>query len=89
MHEEPQIAHYGTQGKGVKLQKGMTFTIEPMINQGSRQVMHLADDWTVVTKDGKLSAQWEHTILVTDKGYEILTLRDEEKEEFSKWFQKG
>lgn len=86
MHEEPQIAHYGTKGKGVKLQKGMTFTIEPMINQGSRQVMHLADDWTVVTKDGKLSAQWEHTILVTDKGYEILTLREEEKESFSKWF---
>ena len=86
MHEEPQIAHYGTKGKGEVLRKGMTFTIEPMINQGSRQVMHLADDWTVVTKDGKLSAQWEHTILVTDKGYEILTLREEEKEEFSKWF---
>lgn len=50
MHEEPQIAHYGTQGKGTKLQKGMTFTIEPMINQGSRQIAHLADDWTVVTK---------------------------------------
>lgn len=86
MHEDPQIAHYGSKGKGVKLQKGMTFTIEPMINQGSRQVMHLEDDWTVVTKDGKLSAQWEHTILVTDKGYEILTLRDEEKESFAKWF---
>ena len=78
MHEEPQIAHYGTKGKGQILKKGMTFTIEPMINQGSRQIMHLADDWTVVTKDGKLSAQWEHTILVTDKGYEILTLREEE-----------
>jgi len=86
MHEEPQIAHYGTKGKGQILQKGMTFTIEPMINQGSRQVKHLADDWTVVTKDGKLSAQWEHTILVTDTGYEILTLREEETEEFSKWF---
>lgn len=86
MHEEPQIPHVGTKGKGMKLQKGMTFTIEPMINQGSRQVMHLADDWTVVTKDGKLSAQWEHTILVTDKGYEILTLREEEKADFSKWF---
>lgn len=86
MHEEPQIAHYGTKGKGLKLQKGMTFTIEPMINQGSRQIAHLEDEWTVVTKDGKLSAQWEHTILVTDTGYEILTLRDEESENFSKWF---
>lgn len=86
MHEEPQIAHFGTKGKGLKLQKGMTFTIEPMINQGSRQIKHLSDDWTVVTKDGKLSAQWEHTILVTDKGYEILTLRDEEKDQFSNWF---
>lgn len=79
MHEEPQIVHYGNKGKGVRLQKGMTFTIEPMINQGSRKIKHLADDWTVVTTDGSLSAQWEHTILVTDKGYEILTLRDEEK----------
>ncbi len=87
MHEEPSIPHHGTKGKGVVLQKGMTFTIEPMINQGSRQIAHLADDWTVVTKDGKLSAQWEHTILVTDNGYEILTLREEEAEEFSKWFK--
>lgn len=86
MHEEPQIAHYGTKGKGTKLVKGMTFTIEPMINQGSRQVEHLDDDWTVVTKDGKLSAQWEHTILVTDKGYEILTLREEESGKFDQWF---
>ncbi len=86
MHEDPQIAHYGTKGKGQILKKGMTFTIEPMINQGSRQIAHLADDWTVVTKDGKLSAQWEHTILVTDDGHEILTLREEEAEEFSKWF---
>lgn len=86
MHEEPQITHYGTKGKGQKLVKGMTFTIEPMINQGSRQIAHLADDWTVVTKDGKLSAQWEHTILVTETGYEILTLREEESEDFSKWF---
>lgn len=86
MHEEPQIPHYGTQGKGEILQKGMTFTIEPMINEGSRQVKHLADDWTVVTKDGKLSAQWEHTILVTDKGYEILTLREEESVKFDEWF---
>lgn len=86
MHEDPQIPHYGTKGKGPVLQKGMTFTIEPMINQGSRQIAHLADDWTVVTKDGKLSAQWEHTILVTATGYEILTLREEEADDFAKWF---
>ena len=86
MHEEPQIAHFGNKGKGTKLQKGMTFTIEPMINQGSRQIEHLDDDWTVVTKDGKLSAQWEHTILVTDKGFEVLTLREEEKGSFTNWF---
>lgn len=86
MHEEPQIAHYGNKGKGKVLQKGMTFTIEPMINQGSRQIEHLDDDWTVVTKDGKLSAQWEHTVLVTEKGYEILTLREEEKDKFENWF---
>lgn len=86
MHESPQIAHYGNKGKGELLKKGMTFTIEPMINKGSRQIMHLADDWTVVTKDGKLSAQWEHTILVTDKGYEILTLREEESGAFEDWF---
>ncbi len=86
MHEDPQIAHYGHQGKGPVLKKGMTFTIEPMINQGSRYITHLSDNWTSVTKDGKLSAQWEHTILVTDHGYEILTLRDEEKADFSSWF---
>ncbi len=79
MHEDPQITHFGNKGKGIKLQKGMTFTIEPMINQGSRKIKHLSDDWTVVTQDGGLSAQWEHTILVTDKGFEILTLREEEK----------
>jgi len=78
MHEDPQITHYGQKGKGTKLQKGMTFTIEPMINQGSRKIKHLSDDWTVVTSDGSLSAQWEHTILVTETGYEILTLREEE-----------
>lgn len=86
MHEEPQIAHFGNQGKGTVLKKGMTFTIEPMINLGSRQIAHLDDDWTVVTKDGKLSAQWEHTILVTDNGYEILTLRDEESGKYNDWF---
>ena len=88
MHEEPQIAHYGTKGKGEILRKGMTFTIEPMINAGSRQIKHLDDDWTVVTKDGRLSAQWEHTILVTDKGYEILTLREEESQNFEEWFKR-
>ena len=86
MHEDPQVPHYGNKGKGPKLQKGMTFTIEPMINQGSRQIEHLDDEWTVVTKDGKLAAQWEHTVLVTDNGYEILTLREEESKDFSKWF---
>ncbi len=86
MHEDPQITHFGTKGKGQVLKKGMTFTIEPMINQGSRQIAHLDDDWTVVTKDGKLSAQWEHTILVTDHGYEVLTLREEERVGFLKWF---
>lgn len=79
MHEEPQVLHYGKKGKGLKLQKGMTFTIEPMINQGSEKIEHLEDDWTVVTVDGKLSAQWEHTIAVTEDGFEILTLREEER----------
>lgn len=79
MHEEPQVVHYGKKGKGLKLQEGMVFTIEPMINEGSSVIEHLADDWTVVTKDGKLSAQWEHTLAVTKTGYEILTLREEEK----------
>lgn len=78
MHEAPQVVHYGKKGKGLKLQKGMVFTIEPMINQGSGKIKHLEDDWTVATQDGKLSAQWEHTIAVTENGYEILTLRDEE-----------
>lgn len=79
MHEAPEVTHFGKAGKGLKLQKGMVFTIEPMINQGSSQIIHLEDNWTVATKDGKLSAQWEHTIAVTDNGYEILTLREEEK----------
>jgi methionyl aminopeptidase len=86
MHEDPEIVHFGNKGKGEVLKKGMTFTIEPMINEGSRQIKHLADDWTVVTKDGKLSSQWEHTILVTDKGYEVLTLRSEESKKFEEWF---
>ena len=72
-HEEPQVLHYGKPGTGMTLQEGMTFTIEPMINAGKRETRLLADDWTVVTRDHSLSAQWEHTILVTKEGYEILT----------------
>ncbi|MYA17615.1 MAG: type I methionyl aminopeptidase [Gammaproteobacteria bacterium] len=77
-HDEPQILHYGRRGTGVMLRPGMTFTIEPMINAGKRHVKILPDQWTVVTKDHKLSAQWEHTVLVTDDGPEILTQRAEE-----------
>lgn len=82
-HEEPQVMHYGKAGTGLALKEGMTFTIEPMINQGKRHCKLLPDEWTVVTKDHKLSAQWEHTILVTADGFEILTLREEEKAIFS------
>ncbi len=74
-HEEPQVVHYGRAGTGMELKAGMTFTIEPMINQGSYETRLLGDGWTAITKDRKLSAQYEHTILVTDTGYEILTLR--------------
>jgi methionyl aminopeptidase len=81
-HEEPQVMHYGKKGTGMALQEGMIFTIEPMINQGKRQCKLLPDEWTVVTKDHKLSAQWEHTVLVTKDGFEILTMRDEEKAYF-------
>ena len=77
-HEEPQVMHFGKPGTGMELQEGMTFTIEPMVNQGKRYSKTLPDGWTVVTKDRKLSAQWEHTILVTADGYEVLTLRGEE-----------
>ncbi|OED38320.1 type I methionyl aminopeptidase [Chromatiales bacterium (ex Bugula neritina AB1)] len=73
-HEEPQILHYGKPGQGLVLQPGMVFTIEPMINAGKRHVKLLGDDWTVVTKDRSLSAQWEHTVLVTETGYELFTL---------------
>ena len=73
-HEEPQVLHYGRRHTGLKLQPGMIFTIEPMINQGKRHLRILNDGWTVVTKDHKLSAQWEHEVLVTDTGYEILTI---------------
>ncbi len=73
-HEEPQVLHYGKPGQGLILQAGMVFTIEPMVNAGKRHVKVLGDDWTVVTKDRSLSAQWEHTVLVTETGYELLTL---------------
>ncbi len=73
-HEEPQVLHYGRPGTGIVLEPGMTFTIEPMVNAGKRHVKLLPDQWTVVTKDRSLSAQWEHTILVTPDGYEVLTL---------------
>ncbi|WP_444899519.1 type I methionyl aminopeptidase [Microbulbifer sp. VAAC004] len=79
MHEEPQVMHFGRAGSGAVLREGMTFTIEPMINQGNRKTKLKKDGWTVVTKDGRLSAQWEHTVLVTVDGYEVLTLREEEK----------
>ena len=77
-HDDPQVLHYGYPGTGQRLEAGMAFTIEPMINAGRRDIRLLPDQWTVVTKDHKLSAQWEHTILVTTEGAEILTLRDEE-----------
>lgn len=77
-HDEPQVLHYGRPGTGIELEEGMTFTIEPMINAGKRHVKILPDQWTVVTKDHKLSAQWEHTLLVTATGAEVLTRRGEE-----------
>lgn len=78
-HEDPQVLHYGNKGQGMEILKGMCFTIEPMINVGKRNVKLLPDEWTVVTKDHKLSAQWEHTLTVTDTGVEVLTLREEER----------
>lgn len=79
-HDAPQVVHYGRPGTGMKLEAGMTFTVEPMINQGRRHLRILADQWTAVTKDRKLSAQWEHTIMVTDAGCEVFTARAEETE---------
>ena len=79
-HEEPQVLHYGKADTGITLKEGMCFTIEPMINQGKRHIKVLPDKWTVITKDHKLTAQWEHTLLVTANGVDILTLRDEEKD---------
>ncbi|MCH9644467.1 MAG: type I methionyl aminopeptidase [Gammaproteobacteria bacterium] len=77
-HEDPQVLHYGKPGTGIELLPGMCFTIEPMINLGKRHVKLLGDDWTVITKDRKLSAQWEHTLCVTEDGFEVFTLRDGE-----------
>ena len=76
-HEDPQVLHYGRPNTGLMLEAGMTFTVEPMINLGRRHVKLLPDEWTVVTKDHSLTAQWEHTNLVTDDGFEILTLHPE------------
>ena len=73
-HEEPQVLHYGRAHTGLKLEPGMIFTVEPMINAGKAPIRQMADGWTIVTKDHSLSAQWEHTVLVTDTGYEVLTL---------------
>ena len=73
-HEDPQVLHYGEAGTGLELKAGMTMTVEPMVNAGKRQVKLLPDGWTVVTKDHSLSAQWEHTVLITDNGHEVLTL---------------
>lgn len=81
-HEEPQVLHYGKPGKGITLDEGMIITIEPMINLGKKEVKVLGDGWTAVTKDRSLSAQFEHTILVTASGFEILTLRNEERTRF-------
>ncbi|HEX6998433.1 MAG TPA: type I methionyl aminopeptidase [Gammaproteobacteria bacterium] len=78
-HEDPQVLHYGRPGTGIELVPGMTITVEPMVNAGKRDVKLLSDGWTVVTKDHSLSAQWEHTVLVTDDGYEVLTLGADER----------
>ncbi len=75
-HEEPQILHYGKPGTGLSLEAGMIFTIEPMINAGKRDIKQMPDGWTIVTKDRSLSAQWEHTVLVTQSGYEVLTVSE-------------
>jgi len=75
-HEEPQVLHYGKPGTGLTLEAGLIFTIEPMINAGKRDIKQMPDGWTIVTKDRSLSAQWEHTILVTETGYEVLTVSE-------------
>jgi methionyl aminopeptidase len=73
-HEEPQVLHYGKPGTLTPLVAGMVFTIEPMINAGKRDIKEMGDGWTIITKDHSLSAQWEHTVLVTETGYEVFTL---------------
>jgi methionyl aminopeptidase len=90
-HTAPQIPHYGTRGKGKRLRPGMVFTIEPMINEGTWDVEILADEWTAVTKDRLLSAQFEHTVAVTENGVEILTLREAEAQRKSAegWLSKA
>ena len=75
-HEEPQILHYGRPGTGERIEAGMIFTVEPMVNAGRREIRELADGWTIVTKDHSLSAQWEHTVLVTETGHEVLTVSE-------------
>ena len=77
-HEDPQVLHYGKKGIGLRLEEGLTFTIEPMINQGTKYTKVLSDGWTVETKDGRNSAQWEHTLAVTSNGVEVFTARGEE-----------
>ena len=79
MHEDPQVLNFGRPGRGLQLREGMTFTIEPMVNLGSRQTVTRDDGWTVATRDGKLSAQFEHTVAVTESGVEVLTLREGER----------
>ena len=78
-HEDPQVLHFGKPGTGIELVEGMCFTIEPMINQGTKYTKILSDGWTVETKDGRNSAQWEHTIAITSNGCDVLTKRDEER----------
>jgi methionyl aminopeptidase len=85
MHEAPEVRHFGRRGTGHLLVPGMTFTIEPMLNAGRPEVRVLPDQWTVVTKDRSLSAQWEHTVLVTETGVEVLTLRPSEAAGFGRW----
>lgn len=85
MHEDPQVLHFGKPGRGLTLKEGMVFTIEPMLNQGVRSVRTLDDDWTVVTADGKLSAQFEHTVAVTRDGVRVLTLRPDETRASRSW----
>jgi methionyl aminopeptidase len=79
MHEAPQVLHFGKPGTGLVLREGMVFTIEPMLNRGRRSVVTREDGWTVATRDGSLSAQFEHTVAVTATGFEVLTLRTEER----------